>query len=104
MGENQRLVLARQLVRGGEPCGRGGLCGLGGDHSTPPVEREGRVPASGSGPASVWGWVWGSGWGFGFRFRFAFGFGFGFGFGLGEKGAYREGAPRSLPRSLDERF
>ena len=63
MGENQRLVLSRQLVRGGEPCGRGGLCGLGGDHSTPPVEREGRVPASGSGPASVWGGVWGSGWG-----------------------------------------
>ena len=49
MGENQRLVLARQLVRGGQPCGRGGFCGLGGDHSTPPVEREGRVPGPGSG-------------------------------------------------------
>ena len=49
MGDHQRLVLARQLVRGGEPCGRGlhPLCGLGGEHSTPPVEREGRVPASG---------------------------------------------------------
>ena len=46
----------------------------------------------------------GFGCGCGFGFRFAFGFGFGFGFGLGEKGAYREGAPRSLPRSLDDRF
>ena len=46
----------------------------------------------------------GFGCGYGFGLGFAFGFGFGFGFGLGEKGAYREGAPRSLPRSLDDRF
>jgi len=44
------------------------------------------------------------GFGCGCGFGFTFAFGFGFGFGLGEKGAYREGAPRSLPRLLDDRF
>ena len=44
------------------------------------------------------------GFGCGCGFGFTFAFRFGFGFGLGEKGAYREGAPRSLPRSLDDRF